>query len=138
MEQDQGHQPEKKTKISMGQRWREAQLTKTGVFWSLVAAIVLTMIIGFAWGGWVTGGSAEKIAEKMAGDAVVLRLVPICVFQFNQDPGKYQKLEELKAANTWSRGDYVKKQGWATMPGEDEPDTKVANECAKVLAQIVQ
>lgn len=136
MDQDKGQQTEKKKKLGLGQRWRDAQLSKTGVFWLLVAAIVLTMIIGFTWGGWVTGGNAEKIAEKMAEDAVVLRLVPICVYQFNQDPLKDQKLKELKEMNSWSRGDFVEEQGWATMPGEEEPDDKVASECAKVLAQI--
>ena len=136
MEQDRGVNKEKKR--SIGQRWREAQLTKTGVFWSLMAAIVLTMIIGFAWGGWVTGGTAEKIAEKMAGDAVVLRLAPICVVQFNQDPEKYRKLNELKETNNWSRSDYVEKQGWATMPGEEKSDRKVADACAKLLVAMSQ
>jgi hypothetical protein len=139
MEQDRGVNKEKKEKkVSLGQRWREAQLKKTGVFWSLVAAIVLTMIIGFAWGGWVTGGSAEKIAEKMAEEAVVLRLAPMCVVQFNQDPEKYQKLIELKEAGSWKRRDYVKEQGWATMPGEEEPDSKVADACAKLLVAMSQ
>jgi hypothetical protein len=136
MEQDKGANKEKK--VSFGQRWRDAQLTKTGVFWSLVVVIVLTMIIGFAWGGWVTGGTAEKIAEKMAEDAVVLRLAPICVFQFNQDLGKNQKLAELKETSNWSRGEYVQKQGWATMPGEEEPDRKVADACAKLLVAMSQ
>jgi hypothetical protein len=138
MEQDKGADQHKEKKVSFGQRWREAQLTKTGVFWSLVVVIVLTMIIGFAWGGWVTGGTAEKIAEKMAEDAVVLRLAPICVFQFNQDLGKNQKLAELKETSNWSRGEYVQKQGWATMPGEEEPDRKVADACAKLLVAMSQ
>jgi len=96
------------------------------------------MIIGFAWGGWVTGGTAQKMAEEMAEDAVVNRLAPICVVQFNQDPGKDQKLKELKETGSWKRGDYVKEQGWATMPGEEKPDSKVADECAKRLMQINQ
>jgi hypothetical protein len=138
MEQDRGAEQNKEKKVSVGQRWRAAQLTKTGVFWSLVAAIVLTMIIGFAWGGWVTGGAAEKIAEKMADEAVVLRLAPICVFQFSQDPEKDQKLKELKDTGSWQRREYVQKQGWATMPGEEEPDSKVAEACAKLLAAMSQ
>ena len=131
MEQDKGVTKEKK--VSIGQRWREAQLTKTGVFWSLVAVIVVTMIIGFAWGGWVTGGTAEKIAGKMADEAVVLRLAPICAFQFSQDPQKSQKLTELQDTSRWSRREYVQKQGWATMPGEEEADRKVAEACASLL-----
>jgi hypothetical protein len=136
MEQDKGANKEKK--VSFGQRWREARPTKTLVFWSWVASVVITMIIGFAWGGWVTGGTAQKIAEKMADDTVVLRLAPICVVQFNQDPEKDQKLKELKETSNWSRGDYVQKQGWATMPGEEEPDRKVADACAKLLVAMSQ
>jgi hypothetical protein len=94
------------------------------------------MIIGFAWGGWVTGGTAKSMAEKMAGDAVVKRLAPICVVQFNRDPGKDQKLKELKEASTYQRGEYVEKQGWATMPGEEKSDSNVAEECARLLMLI--
>jgi hypothetical protein len=96
------------------------------------------MIVGFAWGGWVTGGTARKMANKMAEEAVVKRLAPICVVQFNQDLGKEQKLTELKEMSNWSRRDYVQKQGWATMPGEENPDRKVADECANLLVQISQ
>jgi len=96
------------------------------------------MIVGFAWGGWVTGGTAQKMAEEMAEDAVVNRLTPICVVQFNQDPEKYLKFKELKETGSWKRGDYVEGQGWATMPGEEKPDSKVADECAKQLMQISQ
>lgn len=125
-----------KEKVSFRQRWDEARPTKTVVFWSSIASIVLTMIIGFAWGGWVTGGTAQKMAEVMAKDAVVQRLAPICVVQFNQDPGKDQKLKELKEASAFQRDDYVEDQGWATMPGEEEPDSEVADECAKLLMLI--
>jgi hypothetical protein len=138
MEQDKGYNQEKKKKVSFSQRWREAQPTKTVLFWSCVVSIILTMIVGFAWGGWVTGGSARKMAGKMAEEAVVNRLAPICVVRFNQDLGKEQKLKELKEANNWSRGDYIEKQGWATMPGEEKPDSKVADACAKLLMQISQ
>jgi hypothetical protein len=103
-----------------------------------VASIVLTIIIGFAWGGWVTGGTAREMAKVIAENAVVQRLAPICVTQFNQDPGKDQKLTELKATSAWQRSDYVEKQGWATMPGEEKPDSLVADECVKLLMLISQ
>lgn len=138
MQQDQGYQQEKKTKISLGQRWHQAQPTKTVLFWSCAAAMVVTMIIGFSWGGWMTGGSARKMSEKMVREAVVNRLAPLCVNQFQQDPGKIQKLAELKAANTWTRGEYVEKQGWATIAGEEKPDKQVAKECANLLLQLNQ
>ena len=122
-----------KQKVSFGQRWDKARPTKTVVFWSCAAAIILTMIIGFAWGGWVTGGTAQKLAEVMAKNAVVQRLAPMCVDQFNQDSEKDQKLNELKEVSTYQRGSYVEDQGWATMSGEAKPDSHVATECAKLL-----
>jgi hypothetical protein len=69
----------------------------------------------------------------MAEDTIVSRLAPICVGQFSKDPGKELELRELKEAGTWQGGDYVKKQGWATMPGEADPGSRVADECAKLL-----
>ncbi len=137
MEQDKGYKGvEQKRKVSFREWWGEARPTKTAVFWSWVGSVVLTMIIGFAWGGWVTGGTAQKLAEKMAGDAVVKRLAPICVVQFNRDPGKDQKLKELKGTGTYQRSEYVEKQGWATIPGEEKPDSNVAEECARLLMLI--
>jgi hypothetical protein len=69
----------------------------------------------------------------MAENAVVQRLAPICVGQFNQDPEKTQKLAELKKLSTYQKDDYVKAQGWATMPGEERPSSKVADACVKLL-----
>jgi hypothetical protein len=63
-------------------------------------------------------------------------LAPICVVQFLQDPEKDKKLKELKDTSSWQRGDYVKKQGWATMPGEKEPDREVADACAGLLVEL--
>ena len=120
-------------KVSYRQRWDKARATKKVVFWAIIGAIVLTMIVGFNWGGWVTGSTAQKMGVAMAQDAVVQRLAPICVDQYNQDLGKIQKLRELKAVKAYQRYDYVQEQGWATMPGEEKPDSKVAQACAKLL-----
>ncbi len=124
---------EDKRKVGLKQRWSEFQLTKTSAFWVGVAVAALTMIIGFNWGGWVTGGTAQSVAQQSAEDAVVKRLAPICVSQYKLTPGKDQKLAELQKVDGWQRGEYVEKQGWATMPGEEKPDRKVAEACAKLL-----
>jgi hypothetical protein len=129
-------EPEKTA--SYQQRWDKAKATKKVVFWTIIGAIVITMIVGFNWGGWVTGGAAQKASETMAKDAVIERLAPICVFQFNQDPQKGEKLAILKETSSYQRDDYVKDQGWATMPGEEKPDNKVADACAKLLVQTDQ
>ena len=119
--------------VSVRQRWSAARPTKTGVFWMTVAAVVLTMIVGFSWGGWVTGSTAGTMARASAEEAVTKRLAPMCVAKAQQDPKKAERLNELKETSSWQRGEYVKKQGWATLPGDEQPDGKIADECARLL-----
>ena len=128
-------QPKPK-QLSWGERWDEVSVTKTMTFWACLAVIVLTVIIGFNWGGWVTGGTAQTLAATTAKAAVITRLAPICVAQFNQDTAKTQKLVALKALQSYERGDYAGKQGWATIPGEAAPDRDVADACANLLMKI--
>jgi hypothetical protein len=129
---------EQEKKVSIKQRWGKARATKTAVFWIVIGAIILTMIVGFNWGGWVTGSTAQRMADTTAQGAVIQRLSLICVGQFNQDLQKTQKLTELKAEQAYLRDDYVRDQGWATMSGEEKPDNKVSDACAKQLVQISQ
>src|SRR4030095_2484844 len=101
-----------------------------------MASMVLTMITGFTWGGRVTRGRAKKMAEVVGEEAVAKRLGPMCVVQFKLDGQKVQKLKGLKETGTWEQTEYVKKQGWATMPGEKEGDSKVGAESVKLLMLI--
>lgn len=118
-------------------RWDKAKLTKKAAFWVAIGAIILTLFFGFTRGGWVTGGSARQMAATTSQEAVLTRLTPICIAQFGQDPLKDQKLEELQALTMSSqRTTFVKAQGWATMPGEAQPDNKVATACTQQLMLI--
>lgn len=100
-----------------------------------VGAIVLLIVIFSA--GWVvTSGSAQIKAEKMVTSALMNRLAPISVAQFMLDPNKEERLSEMNKLDSWKRGEYVQKQGWATMPGEKQADIGVADECARRLAEI--
>ena len=119
-------------------RWDKVRPTKWVLVWFCLGSVIGAVIVGFTWGGWVTGGSARDMAAQSGKDAVVLRLAPICVYQFNQDPEKDQKLGELKEASRYKRDDYVREQGWATIPGEAEPDRQVSDACAQLLMQIDQ
>lgn len=121
------------------QRWDKAKLKKSVVFWIAIAAVLLTLFLGFTQAGWTTTGSAMNMAQESAQAAVIERLTPICVAQSGADPQQALKLAELQAVNSSSkRVAYVKEQGWATMPGETAPDNKVAGECAKQLMLIAQ
>ena len=121
-------------KVSLGQRWAKTRPTKTLVFWLCAACVALTLMVGFTWGGWVRGATARSMAEAGAEEAVVKHLAPICVVQFQEDPERDRKLKELRGMSAYERGDYVKKQGWAKMPGAGEADGKVADECAKMIS----
>ena len=119
------------------QRWSQAKLKKSFVFWIAIGAIVITLFLGFTRGGWTTGGSASHMAEVSAQNAVVARLAPICVAQFNADAQSVVRLGELKAiSSSRNRTAYVTEQGWATMPGETAPDKQVATACTKQLMLI--
>jgi len=98
-------------------------------FWGAVFGAIAMAIVGFNWGGWVTGGTAKE----MAAEAVVHRLVPICVGQFNMDSNKVSKLAAMKKADSWKQADFVVKQGWATMPGADKANNEVAEACASEI-----
>jgi hypothetical protein len=94
------------------------------------------MVIGFSWGGWMTGGSAIKLADGRANTAVVAALTPICVEKFLQNSDAKVNLAVLqKMSTSMGRGDYLEKGGWATPPGATSPDYKLARACAERLVQ---
>ena len=68
---------------------------KPGIFGVVIGAAALP-IVGFSWGGWVTSGTAEKMASERARLEVVAALVPICVEQSSQDPQVVDTLAQLK------------------------------------------
>ena len=93
-------------------------------------------IVGFTWGGWVTGGKAETNAMQRANSAVVVALAPVCVEKFQRTAEVSANLTALKKADAWSQGDFVEKGGWATVPGSNSPEqvSAVAKACALLLA----
>ncbi len=121
---------------SLGQRWKSLQPTKAHLVWACLATAILTMIIGFNWGGWMSTANAQKVADTMSKDAVVQRLAPICVAQFNQDAEKDAKLIEMNTKLTSSqKAQFVREQGWATIAGDEKADSKVADACARLIIQ---
>ena len=110
---------------------------KPAVWGGIVGAAVIA-IVGFSAGWVVTGGSARQLAEQQGEKAVIAALTPICVAQFKgQTPDvRTTQLAALKGESSWQRGDYVEKQGWATMPGGKEAEDEVADACAAELMKL--
>ena len=99
-----------------------------------IAGAVALAIIGFAWGGWVTGGSARRMASDQAHAEVTAALALVCIEQAKRDPDAATRIAELKTASSWSRIDLVIKAGWARMPGSSEASRDVATACGDKLA----
>ena len=106
---------------------------KPGLYGAAAGAVALA-IVGFSWGGWVTGGTAEKMASEQARLEVVAALVPICIQQSSQDPQVVETLAQLRDASSYQRSEMLMKAGWATMPGSSDPNRNVASACMEKLA----
>lgn len=104
------------------------------VMWGAVGGAAALALVGFYFGGWVTGSKANELAQQRADKAVVAVLAPICVDKFRHAKNADDNLGKLKAIDySWDKGTYVSKGGWATMPGNDEPNSAVAQACAEML-----
>lgn len=104
--------------------------------WGAATGAVALAIVGFNWGGWVTGGTAQALASARADQAMVESLTPICVAQFQKSPKAQANLAALKEIESWQQGDYVSNGGWATMPGgATEPNREVAAACAQAIVK---
>jgi hypothetical protein len=107
--------------------------TKPWIQGAVVGAIA-TAIVGFSWGGWVTGGSSDKRVAVASHDATVVALASICAERFRAQADAPVKLTELSKVSSWERGSVIEKSGFALMPGAKTADTDVARACAESLA----
>ncbi|WP_225027104.1 hypothetical protein [Xinfangfangia pollutisoli] len=105
---------------------------RPGLYGAAIGAVIVG-IVGFTWGGWVTGGTSRDRATTMAHDNVVAAMVPVCLEMARTDPARAAKLEKIKAATTYQRRDAVMEAGWATVPGSDAPDRDIAQACLAKL-----
>ena len=112
----------------------DSEKIKLGL-WSGIGGALVTMYVGFNFGGWVTNGGAVAMAKETAATAVAERLGSICVAQFNRDKAKSEKLVEMKGKDAWEIGRFIDAQSWAIMPGDEKSDSGVADACARQLSK---
>ena len=106
---------------------------KYGV-WGLICGAVISMIIGFGWGGWTTAGTTQKMTDE----AVLASQSAICVAQFMKQPNHEEKLKELGEIEYWKRAEFIEKAGWDKMPGQEKAGSSVAEACAKGLEVLIK
>jgi hypothetical protein len=102
--------------------------------WGLVCGAIISMIIGFGWGGWSTAMNTQKISDE----AVLASQSAICVAQFVKQANYAEKFKEFEKMDSWKRSDFVKEGGWAKMPGQAESDWGVARACSDGLELLLQ
>lgn len=90
---------------------------------------------GFGWGGWVTGGKAAAMADRRAESAAVAALAPVCADRFQHAADVHANQAELDRVYEWSRGEFIQKGGWASLPGtrSEQQVAAVAEACAALL-----
>ncbi|MEX2617085.1 MAG: hypothetical protein WD767_13395 [Alphaproteobacteria bacterium] len=99
--------------------------------WGAVGGAVAAIVIGFAWGGWVTGGTVGEMESASAEAAIVKAFTPLCVARTEQEP---EQLLLLKEENNWQRDDFVVKAGWVDNVSE-KYRSDVAEECASIVVE---
>ena len=106
------------------------------VLWGIAGGAAALAIVGFTWGGWVTGSKAEAASSQRANAAVVGVLAPVCVEKFKLAGDASANLVALKKVDSWSQGEFIEKGGWAKVAGSSPPEqvSAVAKACALLLA----
>jgi hypothetical protein len=100
------------------------------------AGAIATLVIGFNWGGWVTGGTAKDMTQKSSTAAVIEALSPICVDKFQRSTEAAANMTELKKVSSYQQGSFIEKGGWATLPGSDAANSSVAQASANMLSSL--
>jgi hypothetical protein len=97
------------------------------------AGAVAMAIVGFNWGGWVTGGTASEMSATRSTAAVASALTPYCLQKAQDDPMSVTVMTELDKASSYQRRSIVEKAGWATPLGAESPDRALAEACQIAL-----
>ena len=129
---------------TLSQRFQRYQASKAVLFWACAGSVIVATIVGFSWGGWVTGGSAAKMAEKSAAQARQELAAVVCVDRFMAAPDVGVQLTALKDIESpYAQGKFVEEGGWAIIvPASSPPDRKASADdrkaaglCAEELAK---
>jgi hypothetical protein len=120
---------------NMSQRFEDWRPSKTALFWSCAGCVVATLIIGFSWGGWVTGGTAQELAEDAAEQASAQVAAAVCVKNFMGAADAGPQLASLKGnTSSWKRENFIEDGGWAMI--DDQEYDGAAELCAERLIEM--
>jgi hypothetical protein len=93
---------------------------------------IATIFVGFNWGGWSLGSTADKMAKEQSELAVVAALAPVCADKFRALPDVAAKTIALSKAESWKRAEEFPKE-FVTLPGETSPSSALVKACYTLL-----
>ena len=112
---------------------------KPGIWGVVLGAVVWWGVLSLGL-GWMSAGTAKRLADDQTQTAVVAAATPYCVARFEQQPNAVASWQALKKSEgNYDQSDYVMKGGWAAVP-DQKPDSDitsaVANACATQLLAL--
>jgi len=129
---------------TLSQRFQQYRPSKTALFWSCAGCVVVATVVGFTWGGWTTGGSAQDMADKAAASARQELAAVVCVDRFMAAQDADVQLTALQEiTSSYAQSKFVEEGGWAVIvPASSTTDykaraddRKAAGLCAAELAK---
>lgn len=102
--------------------------------WGVVGGAIAAIVVGFFWGGWVTGGTAGQMAATSAETAIVQAFTPLCVVKAEQQP---EQVVLLKEESSWQHDDFVVEAGWVDNVNE-KYRAEVAGACASAVLEAME
>ena len=120
----------------LSKNWENFRPTKAMWFWSCAGTAVVTMVVGFTWGGWVTGGSAQERADTAAEQAVAQLAADICFRRYLAAPDARVNLTALIEESSYRRDGVLEDGGWVTFADREDPIDGAAEICADRLAEV--
>jgi hypothetical protein len=96
------------------------------------AGAIATVVVGFGWGGWSLGSTADKMAKEQSELAVIAALAPVCADKFRALPDAGAKTVALSKADSWERSEAFPKE-FVTLPGETYRSSALVYACSTLL-----
>ena len=128
---------ERRQNQTLSQRFEQYRASKAVLFWACAGSVIVATIVGFSWGGWVTGGSAAKMAEESAAQARQELAAAVCVDRFIAAPDAGTQLTALKEiTSSRAQSKFVEDGGWAIIVPASSPTDYTARADQREAAEL--
>ena len=122
---------------TLSQRFQQYRASKAVLFWACAGSVIAATVVGFSWGGWVTGGSAREMAEDSAAQARQELAAVVCVDRFMAAPDAGVQLTALQEITTpRAQSKFVEDGGWAIIVPASSPTDYQARSDHREAAEL--